>query len=180
MSNVIGSYNAVADSGGTPIANGTGYIAVGYFNISDVAIQTSATVGDLDAAFVQFGASNTFGTGFAVAGLYQHGVTANANAYATQSVFTVIGNGATLAASSEVLVFKHSHQFQVEPNPTSNAQLGQAQPGTLLIGEFGNYSHNQAGAGVSSSYNTVSLVPEPSVALLGLAGGLLMLRRRRC
>ena len=181
------STNAISDDAGT-LLNNT-FVGVGYFGtISDVALQT-LTPTDFatilgGGEFVQFGAD----VGWLGAGVYQ-GAPSTAilagSGFIGHNIYTLIGNAATLAASTELLIVKHTPTF-AQDNPVFSADAlldANAGNGTVLWGSTGKTSFD-FGGGALPNYSTLAAsagaVPEPSRAVLaglGLMG--LMLRRRR-
>jgi len=107
-----------------------------------------------------------------------------------KTLYTFFGNGATLGASTQWgLVFHNGvalTQDDAQPSPGDHPiDLNLAH--TDLIGTVGT-THYDASVAFGTSSNaaagTIQLVPlapvpEPSAALLGLVGGLVMFRRRR-
>ena len=172
--------NPVVNSTGTLYAVNSGYVAIGVFSsLSDSAIASLNSASSFEAAFTQFGTSSTFGSGFGIAGTYQFETTAGIPSGSTYSgpIYTVIGNAATLADSTQFLVFKENVNFNTDPGASGPAVLKNGS-GTLIIGNYNTFTAD-IGAGNVGAFSTVSLVPEPSVTLLGVLGCLALLRRRR-
>jgi hypothetical protein len=111
-----------------------------------------------------------------------------AAAWVGKNFFAIIGNGATIEESTEVLIFRFTNY--TIPNTEStiltlNMRPADANSGGSVYGGFGgvgNYlldpSPGNAGT-ANSTFNMVAVVPEPSAALLGMIGALGLLRRRR-
>lgn len=178
----FGLTNAVVSEAGTAYANSTGIIAIGVFStLTDLDISSATSVATLAGDFKTFGTTAQFGAGFGLAGTYQFettGATPGVDGFAG-NIYTFIGNGATLAASTEILVYKNESTFVADPGASDPALLSDTlDSGTLLLGGFNNYSED-IGLGPAPAYNTVNLIPEPSVALLGALGVFGLLRRRR-
>lgn len=121
-----GDTNLVTDSSNELIPNGTGYVAIGVFNVDDAQLRTWAGAlqgGEIANAFVQF--SNNVSIGFNNnGGIYQtviNGAITAGDAFEGKNIYTVIGSGSSLAGSSEMLVFKHNHVFMADPSPTADA-----------------------------------------------------------
>jgi hypothetical protein len=188
--------------GNVLIANNSGIVATGYFTGTDALFDAvkAAPVGAARqtawaaaaAAFVQFGASGPVGGPSALnnAGLYK--LTAGAanppgSQFEGKNIYTVVGNAATLAGSIDVMVFKSTNTFAVDPTPEGTGNfLGDAPAGTLLLGTLGTAgAFYPAGlmAGITTTpVNALAIapIPEPAAALLGaLALGFGFIRRRR-
>lgn len=183
-----GSTNAIVSSSGT-LLNNT-YVGVGYFEgLTDSQIQamdlsTFAQIAT-GGAFQEFDSSTSwwaFGAGV-VDGNAQEAILAGSE-FIGESIYSIIGNGATLATSTEFLIVKYSAMFG-EDNPAFNAVAKidlSGGNGTVLWGGSGVHSGNYFGEGVNPAYSTAgtAAVPEPSRLLflaLGLMG--LSLRRKR-
>lgn len=177
----------VADAGGTLIANGAGYAAIGGFSIDDAAI-ASANAGALAAAFTEY-ASTTFGG--VNAGNAEGIALANANAIIPDSlndasVYHVFGNGSSLADSTEWAVVKSGDVF-FDDDPGSpvpapfKSQISGIDASNVIAGSLipGIDSATLVGLGAPGANNTVQLVPEASTVLLSLLGLGLIFRRRR-
>lgn len=170
----------IADADGSFIPNGGGMVAIGSF-ADESGIAGASSVDGLLSAFTQFGdAVSVAGVG-TVAGLYANSISASVSGggFTDQSVFTVIGNGGSLASSSNFLVFKHDGVFPADadnPTATLNAIVGEGQ-GELLLGGSGTGDFN---GNAIDTYTLGVVVPEPSSALLGLLGlSFLAFRRRK-
>lgn len=169
------------DNAGNPIAADTGYVGVG--TVSDLTLLTPADLQGGTSTFNAFGSSITFGNagfeGF-VTGDISGPRVADGDAFANQGIFVVLGNGATLAESTEFAVVDASSiVFPVDdgaPTP-AEASVAIATTSNLVLGSLnGTYSV----AGLDIPAIQMVAIPEPSAALLaGLAfvGGLV--RRRR-
>jgi hypothetical protein len=181
--NFDSSTNAVVTVGGTPLAVGSGFVGVGYFaSLTDILISTSIDAVGLGNDFRTFASGQINGGGVGLAGLYNYGTATVANAqFDGKAVYTVIGNGATIATSTQILIAKHTTTFAADPAITPGAVLSNSSSGnvaTLLKGSYGLFS-SDFGAGPSQAYSLALLVPEPSTMLLGAFGALGLLRRRR-
>jgi len=171
--------NAVVSQTGTKLGSGTGFVGIGVFSITDAQIAAAASASTIANGFTLFGQSNTIGAGFSIDGTYQFESTANipAGSPFTGSIYTVIGNAATLATSTQFLVFKEAVTFNPDPAASGPAVLKAGQ-GTVVLGGFNNFQAD-IGGGAQAAFNTVTLMPEPSAALLGLLGAVGLIRRRR-
>jgi hypothetical protein len=165
---------------GALLPAGTGIVAVGLFGAGDAAADAAiSAVGNNPAAwatvaatFQQFGASATIGTGSGAApgqpGLFQ--ITPGANVAGTpfsgKNVYVAIGNGATLAASQQWVVFKSTTTFADEPTPSVNAFLTDAAAGTPPAGTFlaGSLSPD------TSAWYTTGPLANVQISSMGAAG----------
>lgn len=176
---------AITDNAGTVISDGSGVVLVGAFlgATPDFANSTGQDVAD---AFTAFGAGGTIGfAGFA--GLYEinstEGRISAGNPLIGANIVTLIGNGATLGDSTELLAFQHPDTFQqddgdpVDKNPA--ATLGE-DGGSFLYGGDARPAVDVGGGNVFPGVALAPLVPEPSSSLLfGVAGLALLIRRKR-
>ena len=189
ISNVVvgdGSADALYQNVDNSLLNG-GIVALGYFTggapssslndiattISSFTLQASALTG---SSSVSLGGSFA---GYVEADLVTGASITAPNALIGQSMYVFVGNAATLATSTAwALASIGTIQDDVPLNQEYNANpLGV----TPLIGSVGGYTGNASGFG-SSTYSTLKLaqaIPEPSAAVLGAFGALLVLRRRR-
>jgi hypothetical protein len=94
----------------------------------------------------------------------------------------VVGNGTTLAESTEFVVLKTTFTF----NPAQDAVptpetlvITRANTTTLIGTEVDDVRTTNTDSTVTPGWATAALIPEPSTALLGLIGALGLLRRRR-
>lgn len=177
------------------IANG--FAAVGYFNVDDVDISTLNST-DLASAFQIFGASSTttvekdFGSPFFMDGIVEFGASSpilSGSPFIGQNIYLVVGNAATLGASTEAFIYKTNILFledPAQPGETLDFTAG-APSGTLIMGLTGITAtpffyqgvDTFPGNEINTAYQTAAIIPEPSVALLGAFGILALLRRRR-
>ena len=111
-----GTSIGVTDNAGNPIANGAGVVVVGTFQAGAPNFATS-TGQQISDAFTQWGNAGTFGfNGFAA--LYQvvadggriTGGGANGERVG-QSIWTLLGNGDSLATSTELIAYEHTTSF---------------------------------------------------------------------
>lgn len=185
--NVVGfdsTTSAIVDNTGNVIPQDTGIVAIGTFgDLTDVEIQALSNGSSIESSFAAVGFTDmNLGDG-----LWED-IINNPNdtsAFVGQSIFTVVGNGSTLASSDQFLIYRHSSvngtgDFNQDPNTNGDAFVaeGGASTGSLVVGGHGTFEHD-FGAGDVAAFNLVP-VPEPSsTALLGLGGLALILRRRR-
>lgn len=185
----------IVTTANVPVAANSGFIQVGTFGaLTDAQLGAAVAAGGasfagLIADFQAFGASTKFGAGFDIAGLYSLAPSAGilaGDSKIGKNVYVVIGNGATLASSTEVAIYKDNDAFAADAPlfsakayPTDLADNA-AIDAAFVVGNLGAAQVNIAGVG---SFNPIQLtavgaIPEPSVALLGLMGVGLIRRRR--
>jgi hypothetical protein len=177
----------IVSSTGSNISGG--FVAVGSFTIADSSINI-ANVAGVKSDFIQFGSSTTLGSAGALNEPVWYSSVANApivtggtNANLIgKNIYTVIGNGTTLANSSEIAVYKNTNTFGADPAAPTTALIGPATATdlstNLLIGS------TRAGVNVGTIQATatgiqLAPVPEPTVAGLGVLALALVRRRRR-
>lgn len=170
------NFDGTNDYGGLYLSDQTtklenvGFAQIGTFSSDPVSI------GDL-ASFTQFGTtvselsvgSNSFIQGDLVGPLAT---------FDGSPVYVVVGNGTTIANSTEVFVWKSSgaNFGNTEPIGTPNTIVLSPDTGTFLIGTT--FSGDSFGQGVQNTF-VMQAVPESSAILLCGLGGLMLLRRRR-
>lgn len=195
---VGGTARGVYDLSGAAIPGASGFTAVGYFaSTVDSSYFATTFAADIEANFRQLGSSGTFGVdvggGNVASGLFSlagsAAITSGTNAdFIGQDIYAVVGNGSSIATSTELMVIMAGQQFAAD-NPAFNASVNlQAGDGTVI---FGSEAYDGSGGillsfggtdytGAANSYQTAAvLIPEPSVALLGALGLLGVVRRRR-
>lgn len=172
----------------------TGIVTVGVFASG---FDVNANLGELSTLVSNFSsifASGAIGATSTSLGGSFAGYTENAavdsaplltgNASIGRTLYSFIGNGATLATSTAVALLNMGNlqnEDGGELDYVSNPQFRVGQP---LIGTIGSKTGNFGGQGASTIYGTLNLVvpvavPEPSTAILGLIGACGLLRRRR-
>ncbi|BDS06132.1 hypothetical protein NT6N_11720 [Oceaniferula spumae] len=183
--------NGVTDNAGNLLSGSQGSAAFGFFD-SDADVTTATSAADLlDASWHIFGDSesnfNASTPPVNSQGLFQSqgSEVADLSDFSDQSIYLVIGKGATLAASTEFLVYKFNETFgsaSEEPiNSTLTFDADTITIANLLVGGIGgDRAVSPLDPTPQASFFTAELVPEPSsTALLGLGGLALILRRRR-
>lgn len=169
----------VSLASGTALSAGGFYIGLGTFTNAEGAtaepiINSDASLAAAIQSFDLF-ASTTSLTSGTTQGLITGQFTSLGNPdpsqFNSKPLYFIIGNGATLATSTQFGIFKltagTAFPANVVPAGSTNALIPNGTAITAL-----------EGAG-SVNGNTFVLVPEPSTALLGLLGAVGLLRRRR-
>lgn len=169
---------------GEPLAAGTGYIAAGYFStdltFGDNTMFTPQEQAALVSSFVQWGDAGTSGQGASnVPGFFQFnadgGRVGAADAALGRSIVVVIGNGSSIAESTELAVFQAASSFTDDSNTPTPANPAVPVPANALLG-----FDQGARASNLPTLSLASVVPEPSSSLLaGLALVGALARRRR-
>ncbi len=168
------------DNNGNFLTGTGGSAAFGYFDISDSEISSSASVSHLLDNFNSFGDSETnFLT--PTFPLFLEGIVSSQgnvtgsdyDAFAGQSIYFFVGNGATLADSEEIFIYKFDVTFAANDSAS-----------VITITLDDNYiSENILVGGTGDgTFTTSSLgaVPEPSsLALIGLGAVGFIIRRRK-
>lgn len=183
-----GAFSLFNQSGTLVQGTTTDNLRLGYFTISDSAVQSFWASGNLTALeshFVQYGSAfgmNDFGAGYN--GVFQGGPSDNSDLFVGKAMTLWASTGSNfLSTSSEYLIFRFDETFQPEPWVGGQVLLGTSS-GALLVGDFGNFSHDYGlGAGTLPGYNTVATVPEPTTVVLAGWGVLWFFwrtRKRRC
>jgi hypothetical protein len=173
----------VTDSADALIPQSGGYVGVGYFlSVADVDLpSTDPSV--LGTDFALFGSSTTFGAaGFD--GLYDFssdgGRVGAASPFFGQSLYTLLGNGATIANSTDFVIFKHTVTFPDDSAAALpadlNAYLG--TDGSFILGSITGDTFDYGGGNVVPIVK-MEAIPEPSALLLSAFGILGLLRRKR-
>jgi len=145
----------------------------------------TGNIDDLNTNFNSFGSTfgmNDFGGAFD--GLVQTTVFDTVNS-TTQEGFPIVlwatSGGAFTSSETEHLIFVFTTNFPAEPASPTDIVLSDST-GSLIAGEFGNFSQTYGAQPTLDGFNTVSVVPEPS-AFAAIAGmltlGFVIVRRRR-
>jgi hypothetical protein len=183
----------VVDSTGALLTSG--FAGTGGFSVSDVTVSSLVSNNDysgLIAAFTPFVGTDDFILGTsAVLGVVPGAFTIsvdpfNPTSFIGQSIYTFIGNGATLGSSTEYALFLHSETFTADPAAPSlpNEYFMDLANGTSSIGVFGTKNNVTDGnLGITnatvSTYQLVNAIPEPSSLLLSIVGLVFLARRKR-
>lgn len=165
-----------------------GIVALGYFattapssslvdiqtTIANFTLVTSALTGtysaDLDGSYAGYVQADSF-SGTSIT---------SPNTLIGQPMYMFVGNASTLASSTAwALAAVKTIASDVPFNQTYNANPN----GSTILGDIGTFDTFTGNVGLGAgTYNTLKLaqaIPEPSAAVLGAFGALLVLRRRR-
>lgn len=168
---------------GTPILAG-GVVQLGTFQSTDpsgliAGAGTPAGFAALLADFLTFGSTSAIGA--FNPGLYGGDKSvpiAGNSPLIGKSIYTLIGNGATLAASGEIALIRDDQSFAVDAPVFAALADISAASSVILIGNASGPGFSTA-LGASASSLSLAPVPEPMSAMLLLSGLGLMIRRRR-
>jgi hypothetical protein len=179
--------NPIVDSSGVAIPGDTGYVALGYFNVSDAVLQTYTTSTSINDAFV-VGTSAVFGAGFGLAGtgLYSLTGSPSSTSFDGKTLYTLMCNASTINASTQFLIIKSTVTILADPAATPDAVVKNGAPGNIASVLVGNYSTFSVDLGIGggsipaySMLGGFTPIPEPSAAILSMLGALGLVRRRR-
>lgn len=168
---------------GTALLTG-GVVQVGAFSSDPTPLLANVGTPDgynaLLAAFTSFGSTNTIGGDYA--GLFESVKDVQileGSTFATKSIYTLVGNGATLATSTQLAIIKDDNTFELDnPLHTARADLSAASSEVLLGSATGPNVTTALGPVASIQLAPVA-VPEPVSATLLLGGLALAFRRRK-
>lgn len=176
----------------------TGFVGVGGFaTLTDIQVQAFVTANDfapLISDFVSIIGTDNFSSGM----IFQNGAASpgafavqnsglNPTPFIGQTLYSFMGDGASLLVSNALGLFKHTQTLVADPLPPGapnevNLNLGS---GSLLIGTLTSIVTTDAALGISAPTEvsairlTAVAVPEPSCVLLSALGALALLRRKR-
>jgi hypothetical protein len=173
--------DAFSIGGGT--SAGPGVVAFGIFSTDQLSnLQTT----NLVSAFTGFGNTAAFNT---------NGTTGNRSVYTSpqtaqvagsafngKNVYLFAGNGTTFSNSTQFLVVKSNFLFSAAQDDIPTPQVWTIRPDNsqLLLGTSAtNVQTANTDTSVTPGWQMATPVPEPSAAILGTLGALVLLRRRR-
>jgi|GEM_PF-2135232 len=172
----------LSTAGGT--AATAGFAAIGAFSSDPTSLITGLTSpAGRDALlqqFTRFGGGATVGAG-GLSGLFVSDNSvplATGDAFVTKSIYTIIGNNATLEASDHFAIVRDDNTFGAD-NPVFEGLADISNPTSVLL--FGAADGPALTTAVGASMNSLRLqaIPEPMSAMLLLGGLALCVRRRR-
>lgn len=183
-----GAQRPLSDTAGTGIGVTTpgGVVAIGSWSVDPVPLfnqlksaPSAALWGTIVESFISFGATTNVGSAFG--GLYEsvaQAPIAQGGPLDGKTIYTLIGNGATLAASTEAALVTDGATFAFD-NPlfSGRAEISAANA-QVLFGNGAGPSITSA-LGAAPSLQLAPVVPEPFSATLLLTGLALVFRRRR-
>ena len=179
----------VVDSASGLLVDGAGFVAIGATTLSDLQVgqigASPANFSTFVTSFSQFGLSTTFGGAgaFGEPSLFSSiasNPTATGDSFVNRAITLVAGNGTRLDNSTQLFVYNFNVNYAADaPLFTADVNLTQAG-GTVLFGatQIG-IALPTAGTNNGFKMGELSVIPEPSAALLGVLGALGLLRRRR-
>lgn len=180
-SSTIATSTLILDNG-SQIAIGSGSVAVGYFDLSDI---NSASDSEIVSSFVSFGTSSRFTNGLAIDGFFDFNRQATVdsagtnNAFINKTIGILIGNAVDFTSSTRFAAVEFDGIFFADDNTPNSGASGSINDGNSTIHVGTDSGAFDTGAFTSDSITLVT-VPEPSsTALLGLGSLALLLRRRR-
>lgn len=174
----------LADQSGNLISGSvTNNVRAGYFSISDTEIidlWNAGNITELNASFVQFGGFTSmqdFDQGYN--GLFQNSVVTFADPFEGKNIYLYISNVSNFTnAAGEYMIYKFAGTFTMDP--FHGEQLLGTSPGTLLVGGYNNFQFDyELGEGLLPAFNTVAVVPEPSVLMLFALGATVFVAGKR-
>lgn len=188
------------DSSGSTLTGG--FVAIGYFSTFSTTLDFEGAAGsELQSDFNVLGSSvssftdTSFGPSingiFSVSGSGPTVTGGVGDDFIGKQAFLVLGNGATLASSTEAFIFATGVNIPADPSTPITIDFssdpvttdGVASLGTIVLGSgngVGNVFLGTDDLGqVDNALQTATLVPEPSVVLLSGFGAICLLRRKR-
>jgi hypothetical protein len=170
-----------------------GFGSIGVVN--EAALLSATTAAQVYASFTAFGASGN-STNFGATTLGNNGTITMGNAdydidgpgssFAGKNIYLLfanVTNAGAITSTTQFLILKMTTEtFDASDDvPASVALTFDQNNTTLLMGGFNNFQFKTRTSDTTTgpAWNTVAVIPEPSVALLGLIGAVGFLRRRR-
>ena len=183
---VSGAQRPFSTNAGAPIGlTAGGVVQLGSFTTADpgaliAGLGSPAGLAALLADFIVFGSSSQIGADFA--GLYAADKSTpipSDSPLAGKSIYTLVGNNATLAGSTELAIIRDDQSFAAD-NPVFEA-LADVSAGSsvILFGSPTGPGFTTLLGPATSSLSLGVAVPEPMSAALLLSGLALVVRRRR-
>ncbi len=187
--------SAVVDNTGVRLSSTTGSAVFGVFSTppGDTAVTSATSAASLLSTFTQFGSNQATFTDFSLSpppaqytGLFTLQATVSDGGlnptFQNKNIYLIVGNATTLAAASQFLVIKFTATFGDLVSPSSSTlTLDTANTDyTVLRGSKTGPSVTVGGSDSTTEPSfQLSLIPEPSSAMLAAVGALVLLRRRR-
>ena len=175
--------NPITSANGSLLFRGT--VWLGTFTTDDETIRRTAEAQDfqrLSDSFVQFGESVSLLSN-GLPGIYQDVVTnavTEGDAFAGQSVYTVVANLSVLSLASEFLIYKHDQVFLADPDRLLPALLNENEAGELILGDLGLFEITVGEIEEAKAFSLITPIPELStLSLLWVASVWLSWNRRR-
>ncbi|MGA0899408.1 MAG: hypothetical protein ACO3SO_03260 [Luteolibacter sp.] len=188
---------SIHNADGSVVVAGNGVVSVGYFsNYNNSTDFSTLTAAQIESDWNQLGSTGTVNgrdaNGSLANGLFTMGATQTLtlpNAFIGQNVQVIIGNNGSLSTSTEMLIFETSTLFAADPSIQGvDMQTGgftmfhgidTYNAGSVVIVNIAAFNGAPFEGSSTGAYQMAAIIPEPSVALLGGFGALLLLRRRR-
>ena len=178
----------IALANGTLVPDGTGFVSVGTFNLTDgqisQAMNSQANLDAVSSVFREFATGQAFGIG-GEGGVYSaafENPISNGDMFDGMPIFVVAGNGTNIGNSDQLWIFRSGEAFGADGVDDFSARIeldAEFAQGSELIGTPDTLFLPGAGQSFPGS-RMVALIPEPSTgALVALLGLVLVARRRR-
>lgn|GEM_PF-5004009 len=183
ISNGLGvDATGIANASGVAFQN-NGVVAIGV--VSTTSFESFTTTSEFVNSFTQFGTSTSFLDGgiFGNKGVFQLSVagTAAASPFLNGNIVLLVGNNSSIATSTQFLILDTGRDF-LAADDNSGTPIDVTVNGSSVIlwgAAASDIRTTTLDTTITPGYLTASPVPEPTFALLGALGGLVLLRRRR-